>query len=193
MNLNNIYKVDNKIQPHIGCLLISEPLADDDYFGRSVVLLTEFSPQTGAIGFVLNKESSYRLSDLLDDIQQTFPVYQGGPVQTNTLHYIHSQQDLKGAVKINPDLYWGGDFESLKFKLKTGTLNQADARWFLGYSGWSPGQLENEIKHGFWAVCPSEQATLILAEREVDWREVVKQMGNALKAWQNVPDDPNLN
>ncbi len=192
-NLSNIYRIENRHQPHKGCLLISEPLIGDDYFSKSVILLTEFSKERGAVGFVLNKKSSYKLSDLVDDIEADFEVYSGGIVETNTLHYIHKIGDLKGTMPLNEDLFWGGDFEDLKTKIRLGLVSESDIWFFLGYAGWAPEQLEQELKEHSWAICPQKEAEEMIRDKVFDWKGVVNKMGDAFKHWQNVPDNPTLN
>ncbi len=192
-SLSQIYQVPNMHQPHKGCLLISEPLMSDDYFSKSLVLLTEFSKEKGAVGFVVNKMSNYKLSDLVEDIDEDFEVHSGGIVETNTLHYIHKMSDLKGAIQLNEDLFWGGDFEDLKTKIRLGLIAKNDIWFFLGYAGWAPGQLENELKDYAWAICPKKETQEIIRNGILDWKGVVNTMGEDFKLWQNVPDNPNLN
>ncbi len=191
--LSKIYRIENTHEPHKACLLISNPLIDDDYFSKSVILLTEFSKEQGAVGFVLNKKSNYILSDLVEDIQEDFEVYSGGIVETNTLHYIHKIKDLKGSIQLNEEIFWGGDFEDLKLKIRLGLVHQKDIRFFLGYAGWAPNQLEEELNEHFWAICPQKETESIIKDEIFDWKGVVSKMGDAFKYWQNVPDNPTLN
>ena len=81
------------IQPRNGALLVSEPFMIDPNFKRSVVLLTEFEIN-GAVGFVLNQKSNLILSDLIADITcAEFPIYIGGPVENDSLHFLHRCYD----------------------------------------------------------------------------------------------------
>ncbi len=81
------------IVPAAGRLLVSEPFMMDPNFKRSVILLNEFS-DAGAMGFVLNQQSEHLIGDLLPDVSYSdLPVYIGGPVGTNMLHFIHRCPD----------------------------------------------------------------------------------------------------
>ena len=93
----DFFKIENELEAKAGLALISEPLSDDNYFGRSVVLITEHGKE-GSVGFVLNKESEYYLSDLVSDLDSEFKVFQGGPVELKSLHYIHSLKEIKNSV-----------------------------------------------------------------------------------------------
>jgi len=188
----DLFKIDNEIEPKTGFALISEPFTDDDYFGRSVVFLTEHS-KNGTLGFVLNKETEYILSDLVEDLDSTFKVYKGGPVETNSLHYIHSLGQIKDAVKINDELYWGGDFEQIKSLIKLNLIQEKQIQFFLGYSGWAQNQLEQELMQHFWIVAQVESKEIFLNQTDGFWRDKLKQMGEKFRIWLNVPENPNLN
>jgi putative transcriptional regulator len=83
----------SQISAAAGRLLLSEPFMPDPNFKRSVILLTEYS-EAGAMGFILNHQSEYLLGDILPDLSYSeIPVYLGGPVAANTLHYIHRCPD----------------------------------------------------------------------------------------------------
>ncbi|MBL7792479.1 MAG: YqgE/AlgH family protein, partial [Saprospiraceae bacterium] len=124
-----------------GSLLIAEPFMLDPNFKRAAVLLCEHSPE-GSIGFILNKPLGMRIDELIEDFPEfDSEVFFGGPVQTDTIHYIHCVGDLlEESVKLTDGVYWGGDFEKLKFLISSQLILPQDIRFFLGYSGWSEGQ-----------------------------------------------------
>src|ERR1700752_2353083 len=103
------------IAPEAGRLLISEPFMLDPNFKRSVILLTEYGDE-GSMGFVLNHESEYLLGDLMPEMQYSeMPVFIGGPVGNDTLHFIHCVPDkIGGGLEITEGVYWGGDFDAIK-------------------------------------------------------------------------------
>src|SRR5271157_5478374 len=112
----NIFKIEyNKVAPKKGRVLVSEPFLKDTYFKRSLVLLTDHSSD-GAIGFVLNKPLDIKASEVIND----FPdfgasVSIGGPVSTNTIHYLHTVGSLiPNSVHIIENVYWGGNFEIMR-------------------------------------------------------------------------------
>ncbi len=95
-----------------GHLLISEPFMMDSNFKRSVIILTEYSAD-GAMGFILNHQGEYMLGDVLPDVSYSeMPVYEGGPVAKNTLHFIHRcPEKIEGGIEIAGGVFWGGDDE----------------------------------------------------------------------------------
>jgi putative transcriptional regulator len=113
----------NKKKPTEGSILISDPFLDEDFFRRSIVLLCSHSDEEGSIGLVLN---NYLEIDL-HEVEHTFPDIQarisiGGPVDTEHLFFIHSFGDaVNGATKISGNLFFGGDFEELKYRTQRGS------------------------------------------------------------------------
>jgi putative transcriptional regulator len=176
-----------------GRILISEPLLADTYFKRSVVLLTEYS-EKGAVGFVLNKNIEVPLTEILDD----FPNFEGtvgigGPVEKDTIHFLHTLGEIvPNSVHVIDDIYWGGDFDSLKELINTGIVNPSQVRFFLGYSGWSPGQLEDEINENAWLVTQIESSKIMLADKGF-WKKTLEKLGKKYKVWSNTPENPTMN
>jgi putative transcriptional regulator len=158
MELNiDFFSIDNKQLARQGRVLISEPFLNDTYFKRSVVLLTEHSDE-GSVGFVLNKPVDLSVTEVINDFPDIdTEVSIGGPVNTNTIHYIHTLGDtIPNSVKILDNLYWGGDFEVIKDMISTGLIKGSEIRFFLGYAGWSPKQLENELSENAWLISGKE-------------------------------------
>jgi len=178
-----------------GRILISEPFMMDPNFKRSVILLAEYS-EAGAMGFILNHPSEFTLGDLLPELSYSeFPVYTGGPVANNTLHFIHRCPEKIGdGIKIGDDLYWGGDFEAVKDLIKNYSLRVDEIRFFTGYSGWSAEQLDEEIKEDSWIVANPLQSGSIFTDHEENfWRQVVIGLGNRYAHIANFPENPTLN
>ena len=100
----------------VGKLLLAEPFMLDGHFKRSVVLITDHSVEMGTVGFVLNKPLRVNINNLISEFPKCAAgVFSGGPVQPDTIHYIHTAGDvLEGSQKIINGVYWGGDFEQLK-------------------------------------------------------------------------------
>jgi putative transcriptional regulator len=100
---------------------------------------------------------------------------------------------IPGSLHIKEDLYWGGDFEALKRQIKLGLVHSNQVRFFLGYSGWDPGQLEEEIKENSWLVTDLAQADLMSIEENELWVESVRSVGGRYSMWENFPENPSLN
>jgi putative transcriptional regulator len=177
-----------------GSLLISEPFLGDPNFERTVILLCKHDAE-GSFGLVLNRKSNLKLSDVLelDNAHLDMELHIGGPMQHNTLHYIHQLPVLAESISLSETVFWGGDFEQLKDLLHSRQIEPDDIRFFLGYSGWSADQLEDEIKNNVWIVNNSATDTLFNLNADSLWRDILKQMGGKYKILSNYPIDPSLN
>src|SRR5690606_24986399 len=126
---------ESENKPQNGSILISEPYLGDPNFERTVVLICSHVEGEGTFGLVLNRQSNLKLSDVVDIYNDTFEAELGigGPVQYNTLHYVHQIATLPQAVQLNDNLYWGGDFEALRTVSGTGEGTQAATNVIIGY------------------------------------------------------------
>ncbi|PSR52614.1 hypothetical protein AHMF7605_03270 [Adhaeribacter arboris] len=177
-----------------GSILISEPFLGDPNFERTVVLVCKHDEE-GSFGLVLNRKTNLKLSDVpeLEHLNFDMELHVGGPMEHNTLHYIHQLTELTESITLGSHVFWGGDFEQLKFLLNTSKIDPDDIRFFLGYSGWSAGQLEDEIKNNVWIVNNSATDNLFHLNTDSLWRDILKQMGGKYKILSNYPIDPSLN
>ncbi len=183
----------NLKEPAKGRMLISEPFLYDPNFKRSVILLCEHNNE-GSFGLVLNKKMDIRLEQVLPEMDMDVPVFQGGPVELNTLHFLHTVPDLfEDSTKVTEHIYWGGDFERLKFLASTKQLSHNNIRFFIGYSGWGEGQLKAEIGKNSWYITDGEINNFFLEDDEQYWRTVLEDMGGKFKVISNFPEDPSLN
>ena len=188
------FKYKNKLKPAKGRLLVSEPFLPDPNFERTIVLLCEHNAD-GSFGFVLNKPSLVNIGDVVSDIEGfETPVFMGGPVQQDTLHYIHRIPDLQDSIKITDEIFWGGDFERLTFLLNENQVSAGDVKFFLGYSGWSADQLDQELEADSWIVNDEVTESLVFeTNTEIMWREALKNMGGRFTVYSNYPVDPSMN
>jgi putative transcriptional regulator len=184
------------IEPIKGQVLISDPFLPDPNFSRTVVLLTEHN-DSGTFGLVLNKLTDLTLDTVLgrNDFPE-IPIYQGGPVQLDTLHFIHSFGGaLSGSIKIMEGLWWGGDFAALSEIICSDDYKKEQFKFFIGYSGWSAGQLKDEIVHESWLlgkVHPKE-ALARNSDNKLLWNRAMKNRGGSDKYMANSPLDPQWN
>jgi len=191
---NNFFKVENIIEPKQGNVLIAEPFLNDLNFSHSVVLITEHNSK-GTIGFVINNRIELNISEVLNDFP-TFnaPFSIGGPVGIDTIHFIHTLGNaIPNSVSLLENLYWGGDFEELKVLIRAGRVNIDQVRFFIGYSGWKPLQLENEIVQNSWVVSELSTVEIMSYHEKGNWNESLEKLGQKYKAWANFPADPDLN
>lgn len=183
------------LKPKNGSLIVSEPFMIDPNFKRSVVLITEYEI-TGAMGFILNQRTELFLHDLMPEIEQIgFSVFLGGPVAADTLHFVHSCYDkLNSGIEIREGVYWGGNFETLKILINSGQISKGEIKFFAGYSGWSAGQLEEELEQNSWLVTDKYSSEVVFVEDEENlWREVVIGLGPKYAHIANFPENPQWN
>lgn len=188
------YTPANNLKPKVGDILLSEPFLNDPYFGRKAVLLCE-NNEGGSFGLVLNNYIDINPEDLMKD----FPSIEnrislGGPVNRTNLFFIHCCPDLKGAQPITDGIYLGGDFEELKNLINKG-LALEKYRFFIGYSGWAEGQLDEEIKTRSWFVTNAEAKQVMDTSEQNDdfWKNLIKKMGEGYSHIADAPADPSLN
>lgn len=176
-----------------GKVLISEPLLPDPHFSRSVVLLAEYEPQEGAFGFILNKATDLSISELVETFpDESFAFHYGGPVQANHLFFIHTMGDvIPDSKEVIPGLFWSGDFETILSMVSTGNLDQRSIRFFGGYSGWSAGQLENELKENSWIVSDLT-VDEIMGDSDL-WKQSLKNLGSKFSILADFPENPMMN
>ncbi len=182
-----------------GTLLISQPFLGDPNFARSVILLCRDEPDDGSFGLVLNRLTSLTLGDVLDlppaasAAAADLPLYVGGPVEPNTLHYLHRRADLPGATNLGQEVYWGGNFELLLGLLVSGAVAGDEVRLFAGYSGWSAGQLAGEMQGQSWIRHSESAGKVFTLASDAFWREILREKGGRFKVLANYPLDPRLN
>jgi putative transcriptional regulator len=184
----------NSNKPTVGSVLISDPFLDEEYFRRSVVLICDHNDE-GTFGFVLNNYLDIDLHEVdsdFPDIQARISV--GGPVETQSLFFIHSLgKEIEGAVAINDTLFFGGDYEQVQLLLKDPS-NKNRIRFFLGYSGWSKDQLKGELKENSWIVASNITANEILnTSNEKFWEYCLEKQGERFKTISKFPINPQNN
>lgn len=185
----------NKQKPKTGKLLLAEPFLDDLHFGRSVVLIGEHNDD-GTFGFVLN----HYVKDVnLNEIMNDFPDFEtklaeGGPVKKNNLYYIHTIGDkLPGSIPVIDGVFMGGSFDALKLLLEKNEIQSGEIRFFLGYSGWTKGQLEEELKQNSWLIADGNMEYIMNTEIDNLWEDILKNMSEKHKIISNFPENPSLN
>lgn len=183
------------LEPNKGRVLLSEPFLRDPNFSRTVVLITEYGEE-GTVGFVLNHITDFSVDLLMPDLDMVkAPVFNGGPVEIESFHYIHSYQEIEGAVDLGKGVYWSGNFEQVVQGLKSGEYDPQEFKFFIGYSGWATGQLEEEMKENAWVVAEITKA-MIFAQGESDqtlWQQAMEGLGGEFALLAKAPIDPQFN
>jgi putative transcriptional regulator len=181
-------------KPEKGKILISEPFLNDPNFKRTIILLSEHGGE-GSVGFVLNRPTEYKLNQVVEDFPEfNSVVYYGGPVQLNTLQFIYRGENVvEGSLEIMPGLYWGGSFDILRTLIEANAVQPEDFRFFIGYSGWDEGQIEDELELKSWIVADSSIENIFSDEPDKLWRETLKGMGKKFAILASFPDNPSVN
>lgn len=182
------------ITPAPGILLIADPFLKDPHFMRTVVFICEHQDE-GSFGFVLNKKYDQTLDELINNFEGfTIPVYYGGPVQGDTIHFLHQYPDLiPGGHEVMKGVYWGGDFEIVSRLVKNEEVDVSKIRFFIGYSGWSDGQLNDELEEKTWLTVSATRKLVFHPKADAVWKDSLKHLGGDYEIMINFPIDPQLN
>jgi putative transcriptional regulator len=182
------------MEPSAGSLLIADPFLKDPNFMRTVVLITEHR-EDGTIGFVINRQYENTLDELLPEIDgKKLPVYYGGPVQMNTIHFLHRYPDeIPGGIEVMDGIYWGGDFDCVLELINSGQVDPERIRFYIGYSGWSSGQLDVEMEEKTWLTVEATPDLVFHQQAEEIWKDSLKHLGGDYEMMVNFPIDPQLN
>lgn len=180
--------------PERGKILISEPFLPDTFFNRSIVFLSDHTSE-GSIGFILNKKLDIKVCDAIsgfDNWNETLNM--GGPVAPDTLHYLHTMGDkIPKSVHVFRNIYWGGDIETIKTLISLNRIKESQIRFFLGYSGWSAGQLERELKENSWVIAGIRPEAVMTNRGQDTWKNVLKSFNSKYRIWADFPESPDMN
>ena len=183
------------LSPKKGNLLIAEPsILGDISFNRSVILLADHSEE-GSVGFILNKPLDFTINELIPEVNASFKVYNGGPVEQDNLYFIHTSPDLiPNSIEISNGIFWGGDFKTIVEVINSGEIKEEDVRFFLGYSGWDADQLISELISSSWILTENiYKATIIQKSDTTFWKKKMLELGGEYSIWSNAPEDPSYN
>ena len=175
-----------------GNILIAQPALYDYTFNRSVIFITDHN-EYGSIGFILNKPLNKPVSTYVSELESELQVYEGGPVETHNLYYLHKRPDLiANSEPIMNGLYWSGDYDDVRNAINNGLIHEDEIRFYLGYSGWAENQLQNEVNDNAWIVV-NEEVDIFKDWDNNLWKEQLKNLGGEHLIWLNTPADPTMN
>lgn len=177
-----------------GKILIAQPFLNDGYFKRSVILLAEHN-EYGSLGFIVNRPMNLGLKDVLPNLPELKqPLFYGGPVAQNQLFFIHREGSrIKDALPISDNYYWGGDFEDVLTLLKEDQLSSDAIKFFVGYAGWDPQQLDNEMEEKAWFVNKADYKNVMSVSTSDTWSSELAKLGSNYAVLANFPENPGLN
>jgi putative transcriptional regulator len=180
-----------------GNLLISSPDLADPNFAKTVVLIAVHGEE-GALGLILNREMNTPLAQVWEKVsqsecQRTDNVRHGGPV-SGSLMAVHDQRPVANLV-VTDLIYVATELNAME---ALASSDAGSAFFFIGHSGWGPGQLESEIAEGSWLVLPATPGH-VFGDRDLSvlWKECVIEVGRrqiqSVVPTKHVPDNPRLN
>jgi putative transcriptional regulator len=177
-----------------GQLLLDSGQLSGSFFQRTVVLVCQHDAE-GAFGLVLNRDSGNKLGEMvvaeLPEQLQDQELYLGGPVQLAALSYLYSDNFLPEA-SVMPNLDLGHSLESL-VEIGESYSPGKKVKLFAGYAGWSPGQLEEELKRKAWLVHPATVELIFDTDPDELWQFVLRQKGGMYRLLAQMPEDVSLN
>ncbi|HVZ16302.1 MAG TPA: YqgE/AlgH family protein [Terriglobales bacterium] len=177
-----------------GQLLLDSGQLHGSFFQRTVVLICQHDAE-GAFGLVLNRATGSNVGEMivadLPETLKSIPLYLGGPVQPSALSYLHSDGFLPQA-NVMPNLNLGHSLDALVDIGESFSAGKK-VRLFAGYSGWSPGQLEDEIKRKAWLIYPASLELVFDTPPDDLWPNILRQMGWKYRLLSQMPDDLSSN
>ncbi len=177
-----------------GQLLLDSGQLRGSFFQRAVVLICQHDGE-GAFGLVLNRATGNKVGDMivanLPDLLKTCPLYLGGPVQPSALSFLHTD-DFISDENVMPNLSLGHSLDSL-MEIGESFSPTQKIKMFAGYAGWSPGQLEEEMKRHAWLTHPASLELVFDAEPEHLWQKILRDKGWKYKLLAQMPEDPARN
>ena len=180
-----------------GRLLVATPRTIGEVFRRSVVLVLQHD-EDGAQGVVLNRPMPAPVSAVLpywqDYVTDPSNVFQGGPVAMDSALGLVTVPGDKAEVPMGVRLLFGGiGLVDLDIPPIVVMPEVAGLRIFAGYAGWSPGQLDQEIRAGGWYVVEAEARDAFSSEPETLWSQVLRRQRGNIALVASFPDDPTMN
>lgn len=178
-----------------GQLLIAAPSLIDPNFFRTVIFMVQHNAE-GALGVVLNRPTGTAIREAWEQVGQSpclreDVLHHGGPCE-GPLMVVHTCEDISN-TQVKPGLYFSTEKDDVEAVINTG---EGQARFFVGYAGWSAGQLESELAAGSWVTLPATAEHLFNDDIHL-WENTTRQVAR-VAAYPNIkpkllPRDPKMN
>ena len=177
-----------------GQLILDQGKLQGSFFHRTVILICTHDAE-GAFGLVLNRVAPNKVGDALvanlpEGLKEQ-PLYLGGPVQPQALSYLH-KGDFVPDANVLPNLSMGHSLDTLLDLAESFSADQ-QFKIFAGYAGWSPGQLDDEMKRDTWMTHPASLELVFDPNPEKLWQSILRQKGFKFRMIAEGPDDPSWN
>lgn len=194
----DIFQVEsNKRMPRVGDVIIASPFLYDYYFSRTVTLIVAHDID-GYMGVIMNKElpTHTTLNELLPELKSfpTIPIQRGGPVDEESLFYVHTLSHLRDSFPIGDGLYLNGDFDQLLQYILDGNPVEGHIRFFSGCTGWVEEHMEKDVTvNNTWLVSKVEKNVLLDYRYKRLWQRSMATMGLPYSIWAKYPEYPSCN
>lgn len=183
--------IGNFPENYSGTILISHPCLLDPNFRRTVVLLSAHSKEDGALGVILNRPTKKCLGELEEKFAfgplSQVPIYHGGPVATDQILLVAWMWSESESVF---KLFFGIDPERASELME---YSDATVRAYQGYSGWSRGQLEEEMEQSSWILSQVKNRFVEGLDEDSLWKKFLLDLGPQYQLDANAPEDPSVN
>jgi putative transcriptional regulator len=177
-----------------GQLLIAMPALNDPNFLQAVVLLCNHGSD-GALGVILNRPTEIAVSALVHDFPSmtgSERIYEGGPVAKNGMLVLCRGQATDGGNIIIEDVFLARDLDTLKGEA-VAIHSYSEIRCYLGYAGWVPGQLEDEVRTGSWRTVQADPTLVFDADPTLLWSQMMRRLGPECAFYATMPTNPGMN
>lgn len=178
-----------------GHFLVASPLLLDPHFQRAVILILQHSSE-GAMGLIINRPTKLTMMEAWQQVSQK-PcgiedfIYQGGPVE-GPLMVLHTEQTV-AQISVANGVHFVTEAQQIEWLVEQGS---GPMRFFVGYAGWGPGQLENELAEGSWLVAQADKDE-VFENAEGLWDELTRKLTKISHYPgidpRRIPPDPSVN
>jgi len=180
-----------------GSLLIANPVLPDPNFSRTVILLCNHDEQ-GSFGLVINRSTKLKAPDLFLNINilksYNEKIYLGGPVSQSVVFFLCRSPSAAGKLdEVCSGVYLGSNLETLESLYASLENPEQDIRFYLGYSGWSGGQLAEEMEQNSWLVQKANEQFIFLDSESLIWPKAVNSLGEKYQYLTKAPVNPQWN
>ncbi len=177
-----------------GQLILDHGKLAGSFFHRTVILICQHDAE-GAFGLVLNRETGNKVGESLvaklPETLKELPLYLGGPVQPQALSYLYSDTFLPEA-NVMPNLQLEHSLDEL-VDIGEAFSPSRKMKVFAGYAGWSPGQLDDEMRRDTWMVHPASLELVFHPQPDSIWKEILRQKGTKYRLLAEGPEDLSWN
>jgi putative transcriptional regulator len=183
------------MQADQGILLLAAAALPDPNFDHTVILLCDHDDAVGTFGLVLNHQTNMTMKEVLPDLKKwDAPLFRGGPVQLDSLHFLHGGSEFDpDAVEVADGIYWGRNFMDVLLALEDGRESPEHFRFFVGYSGWGEAQLARELQEESWYLAQANTDLVFAEDVKNQWRRAFRTLGPDYSILSNFPDSCMLN